>query len=99
MDNERNSALDCRTSKKKASDLKRQAVILSTGAATDDETLSRLLVTRMVNQALGGAFVGPGDIDELQDELIDACRVIVQEVPRLREEKRPKPKKGKPWRT
>ena len=54
--------------------------------------LTRVLATQVVNIAMGGAVIGPGDIDDLQDELIDACKTIVQEVPRLREAGR---KKGK----
>ena len=48
---------------------------------TDEETMGRILLARMVNTALGGAVVGPGDVDGLQDEFLDACRAIVFTVP------------------
>ena len=48
---------------------------------TNDETIGKILQARMVNQALGGAVVGPGDIDNLQDEFLDACHAIVFTVP------------------
>ena len=51
--------------------------------------LTRVLATQVVNIAMGGAVIGPGDIDDLQDELIDACKTIVQEVPRLRQASKP----------
>ncbi len=43
--------------------------------------MGRILQARMVNSAIGGAVVGPGDIDGLQDELLEACRAIVFTVP------------------
>ena len=39
--------------------------------------MGRILQAKMVNTALGGAVVGPGDIDGLQDELLAACHAIV----------------------
>ncbi len=43
--------------------------------------MGRVLQARMVNSAIGGAVVGPGDIDGLQDELLDACYALVFTVP------------------
>ena len=37
----------------------------------------RILTAKMVNTALGGAVVGPGDVNTLQDDFIEACRAIV----------------------
>jgi hypothetical protein len=43
--------------------------------------MGRILQARMVNAALGGLAVGPGDIDGLQDEFLQACHAIVFTVP------------------
>ena len=39
--------------------------------------MGAILQARMVNAAIGGAVVGPGDIDGLQDEFLQACHAIV----------------------
>jgi len=39
--------------------------------------MGRVLQARMVNSALGGLAVGPGDIDGLQEELLLACHAVV----------------------
>jgi len=43
--------------------------------------MSKILQARMVNAALGGLAVGPGDVGGLQEELIEACRAVVFTVP------------------
>jgi hypothetical protein len=35
----------------------------------------------MVNAVMGAAVVGPGDIDGLQEDLLEACRTIMIKVP------------------
>lgn len=57
---------------------------LARGRGTSHPTLSRILIARMVNQALGGALVGPWDIDDLPDELIDAVQALVMDMPQYR---------------
>lgn len=52
--------------------------------------MGRILQAKMVNTALGGLAVGPGDIDGLQDEFLQACHAIVFTVPdkvRIKNEK------------
>mgnify|MGYP006961795667 CR=1 FL=1 len=66
-------------------------MILASGAKTDDEVLTRLLSAAVVNHAMGGAVVGPGDVDGLQEDFIDGCNTLVNEVPKLR----PKPESPK----
>jgi hypothetical protein len=43
--------------------------------------MGRILQAKMVNTALGGLAVGPGDIDGLQEELLMACHAVVFTVP------------------
>jgi hypothetical protein len=43
--------------------------------------MGRILQAKMVNTALGGLAVGPGDIDGLQEELLMACYSVVFTVP------------------
>lgn len=47
----------------------------------------RLLEARTINEALGGAVVGPGDIDGLQDDVIEACYALVHKVREYRQPK------------
>jgi hypothetical protein len=49
--------------------------------------MMRVLQARKVNMALGGAVVGPGDVDKLQDDLLLACDALTVKVP---EYERPK---------
>jgi hypothetical protein len=65
-------------------------VILSVGGKIDDPATVAVLRAQTVNKALGGAVVGPGDIDDLQDDLLDICRMIVIDVPELKRKERPK---------
>jgi hypothetical protein len=65
-------------------------VILSVGGKVDDPAVVQVLEARTVNHALGGAVVGPGDVNDLQDDFIDTCRTIVIDAPVLREKARPK---------
>lgn len=46
-----------------------------------DPLMKRILETQMVNRALGGAVVGPGDIYLLQDDLIEACYALMVKAP------------------
>ncbi len=53
---------------------------MRTNGRTKERTVGRILRARMVNAALGGAVVGPGEVDELQEELVEACRAIAEAV-------------------
>jgi hypothetical protein len=46
------------------------------------------LQAQHVNQALGGAFVKPDELDELSDEFLDACNALTVELARMRAEMR-----------
>ena len=48
---------------------------------TRDTQIGNILQARTINHALGGAVVGPGDIDSLQDDFIDACNAIELDLP------------------
>lgn len=43
--------------------------------------MMRILRAQKVNMALGGAVVGPGDVDKLQDDLLEACDALTVKVP------------------
>lgn len=40
-------------------------------------------MARMINQALGGAFVAPWDVDDLSDDFIDAVLGMVVDLPKI----------------
>ena len=51
---------------------------------TDHPLISRITLSRMINQALGGAFVAPWEVDELPVEFIDAVIAVATELPQIR---------------
>jgi len=40
-----------------------------------------MLWVRIVNAAMGDTVVGPGDVYKLQEEVLEACRIIMIKVP------------------
>lgn len=60
---------------------------LADGQGTSEPHLAAIFQARQINQALGGAFVGPWDVDELPDEWLDAFRGLAVDLPGMREGK------------
>jgi hypothetical protein len=51
-----------------------------------DAMLVAVLSAQHVNRVLGGAFVGPGEVDGLPDDFLDACEALAVDVPRMAKE-------------
>jgi hypothetical protein len=58
---------------------------LSAGDGTAIPPLVNYLLAQRVNQAAGGAFVAPWDVDQLPDEWLDAAQALTDELPRMRQ--------------
>jgi len=43
--------------------------------------LANILMARKINQALGGAFVAPWEVDSLDEGTLDAIRGLVEDLP------------------
>ena len=54
---------------------------LAKAGQTAHPELARILLARKVNIALGGAVVGPWDIDRLDDVTLDAIAAMVDDLP------------------
>lgn len=48
---------------------------------TDEPVLASILMAKQINQALGGAFVAPWEVDQLDECLVDALRGLVEDLP------------------
>jgi hypothetical protein len=54
---------------------------LSAGDGTSEPPLVNYLMAQRINQASGGAFVAPWEVDQLPDEWIDAASALVDDLP------------------
>jgi hypothetical protein len=61
---------------------------LAEGQGTRNPMLGAIWTARKINELLGGAFVGPWDVDELPGEWIDAIIGMGTRVPRMAEGKK-----------
>ena len=86
-----NTGIDARTSWRKKKAINLDAATIGWTGKSKDETMMRILQTQMVNRAMGGAVIGPGDLDKLQDDVIEACYALAVKVPQYS-----KPKGGLP---
>jgi hypothetical protein len=58
-----------------------ELLVLSQGLPTSWEPLTDLLLARKVNQALGGALVGPWDIPQLDEATLTVLQAFVDDFP------------------
>ena len=85
------AGFDIRASWRKKKAINLDAATIGWTGKSKDDTMMRILQTQMVNRAMGGAVIGPGDLDKLQDEVIEACYALAVKVPQYG-----KPKGGLP---
>jgi hypothetical protein len=71
---------------KKKGEFVLEAAKLASGGKTTDAMLVAVLEAQHVNRVLGGAFVGPGEVDGLPDDFLDACEALAVDVPRMAKE-------------
>ncbi|HLC04074.1 MAG TPA: hypothetical protein VJK02_13635 [Anaerolineales bacterium] len=54
------------------------------GKGTTWEPLQNILLARKINAAMGGAVVGPWDIDQLDDTTVDMILGLAEDLPGLK---------------
>ncbi len=57
---------------------------LAEGGGTSEPHLAAVYLARMINQQLGGALVGPWDVEDLPEEWLDVFRGLSRDLPAMR---------------
>jgi len=57
---------------------------LADGQGTNEPHLAAIFQAHQINQVLGGAVVGPWDLDGLPDEWLDVFRALTVDLPGMR---------------
>lgn len=71
---------------------------ISRSGSTTDPLISQITLARIINQALGGPFIAPWEVDDLPNDFIDTVLALEMDLPEMRKRLQTVEAKFADWR-